>query len=181
MERTSEEFAAAVQRLVDRAEIEDCMLRYCRGVDRYDLDLVRSSFHSDAYDDHGRFKGPASELIGYLGELLPRFDALTHFRGNMLIEFQDDDCAHVETYALAYHRLIGRPEQELLCVRYLDRFERRSGEWRIAHRRVVVDWSAGGDAAPSVERAAQFIQGRHSMSDPVYHSPRDAAPNGTAG
>ena len=181
MERTTDALAAAVRRLVDRAEIEDCMLRYCRGVDRYDLDLVRSAFHPDAYDDHGRFKGPTAELIGYLDELLPKFSTLTHFRGNMLIEFQDDDIAHVETYALAYHRLIGDPGQELLCVRYLDRFERRSDEWRIALRRVVVDWSERTEAVASMERAALFIQGRHSTADPVYDWPAGGAPGGAAG
>ena len=30
--------------------------------------------------------------------------------------------------------------QTFLCGRYVDRFERRDGEWRIARRTVVYDW-----------------------------------------
>jgi SnoaL-like protein len=155
-------------RLVDRGEIEDCLARYFRGIDRFDLDLVRAAYHPDAYDDHGDFRGTADEFVAHLAKLLDQFVVLTHFRGNVLIEFQDADSAHVETYALAFHRKRDDPLEELLCVRYLDRFERRAGEWRVATRRVVVDWSTEIEADPPSERAKQFIQGSHSKRDPVY-------------
>lgn len=181
MEGTPEGIAAAVRRLVDRAAIEDCLLRYFRGLDRFDVELVRSTYHADAYDDHGHFKGTASQFFDHLDALLPAFSALTHFRGNSLIEFQSEDVAHVETYALAYHRPHDQRHQDLLCVRYLDRFERRSGEWRVAHRRVVVDWSASSVPAADAEHAAEFMQGRHSTEDPVYDWSDTTAPGSKAG
>jgi hypothetical protein len=49
----------------DRWAIHDVLVRYCRGVDRLDADLVRSAYHSDAVE-HGpyRYTGEAvgSEL-----------------------------------------------------------------------------------------------------------------------
>ncbi|WP_221890845.1 nuclear transport factor 2 family protein [Microbispora sp. KK1-11] len=34
----------------DQQEIHEVVLRYCRGVDRLDMDLVRSAYHPDAID-----------------------------------------------------------------------------------------------------------------------------------
>ena len=43
--------------LVDRQAIHDVILRYCRGVDRMDRELLLAAYHSDAIDDHGLFVG----------------------------------------------------------------------------------------------------------------------------
>ena len=65
-----------------------------------------------------------------------------HHNGTQIIDMQDEALAFAETYALAFYR---PPEadgktgaQEIfLRVRYLDRVEKRDGQWKIAHRRVV--------------------------------------------
>ena len=44
----------ALQRLMDKDEIRDVMARYCHGVDRADWDLVRSTYHTDAYGSRRR-------------------------------------------------------------------------------------------------------------------------------
>ena len=38
-----------LEELTARTEIHDVLLRYCRGLDRVDMSLVRSAFHKDAY------------------------------------------------------------------------------------------------------------------------------------
>ncbi len=90
--------------LIARQEIADVIYRYARGIDRLDFDLVRSCYHSDAYDDHGAFAGNVDEFIEAAGVFLQRWTATQHFMGNMLIEI-DGDFARAETYAVAYHRL----------------------------------------------------------------------------
>jgi hypothetical protein len=40
-----------LEELSARAEIHDALLRYCRGLDRVDMDLVRGAFHPDAWVD----------------------------------------------------------------------------------------------------------------------------------
>ena len=42
--------------------IRQAALRYCRGVDRLDAELMRSAYQDDATDDHGVFAGPAADL-----------------------------------------------------------------------------------------------------------------------
>ncbi|MDX6739529.1 nuclear transport factor 2 family protein [Actinocorallia sp. A-T 12471] len=38
-----------LEELSARAQIHDVLLRYCRGLDRVDMDLVRGAFHEDAF------------------------------------------------------------------------------------------------------------------------------------
>ena len=60
----------------------------------------------------------------------------------LLVEV-DGDTAFAEHYGIAYHRLPagddGLEKDWIATIRYIDRFERRGGEWRIAHRRSIVD------------------------------------------
>ena len=51
------------------------------------------------------------------------------------------DVAHVETYAIVVEeKRAGDDVRQLIAnSRYIDRFEKRDGDWRIAHRIVVTD------------------------------------------
>jgi hypothetical protein len=42
--------------------IRQAVLRYCRGVDRLDAELMLSAYHDGATDDHGVFAGSAADL-----------------------------------------------------------------------------------------------------------------------
>ena len=42
---------AELRTLLDRAQIHDALMRYCRGVDRGDSELVLSALHPDATID----------------------------------------------------------------------------------------------------------------------------------
>ena len=53
---------AAIDELLAKQEIRDALMRYSRGIDLLDLELVKSAYHPDAYDDHGTFKGNAFEF-----------------------------------------------------------------------------------------------------------------------
>jgi hypothetical protein len=50
-------------RLEDLAEIRDCMMRYARGMDRRDRELLRSAYHDGAVDDHVGFVGEVDDFI----------------------------------------------------------------------------------------------------------------------
>ena len=45
---TDAELRERVARLEDRAEIHECMMRYARGMDRRDRELLRSAYHDGA-------------------------------------------------------------------------------------------------------------------------------------
>ncbi|MGI9623689.1 MAG: nuclear transport factor 2 family protein [Acidimicrobiales bacterium] len=155
-----------LQELLDRQAISDVMMRYARGIDRFDMDMVRSCYHPGATDDHGSFKGPIEEFIPWVETRLEEFDSIMHFLGNMLIELEGDT-AHVETYCVSYHRLKGQDVDTLFGLRYVDRFERRAGDWRIAERRIAAEWNRRDDVdAPGF--GPEFIRGERAPADIVY-------------
>jgi ketosteroid isomerase-like protein len=140
----TEELAARLQALLDKEEIREVTYRFARGVDRRDWELIRSCYHEDAVDHHGVFDGPASEYVAWVTTNLPELaDATTHHISNGLIELHGD-VAFCESYVLAAHRYTredGAKADFLVGARYIDRFERRRGEWRIAERQLLWDWA----------------------------------------
>lgn len=127
----------------DRESIRDCLYRYCRGIDRLDTDLMLSAYWPDATDEHGNFLvNSAQEFVDHAVPILQSMDLTTHFLGNILIDVQGDQ-AFVESYIQAFHRMSradGTRYDHMSSSRFIDRMERRDGEWRILRRVVVRDW-----------------------------------------
>jgi hypothetical protein len=127
--------------IADREAIRDCLCRYSRGVDRCDEEMLRSAYWEDAVDDHAIFSGNREELIAWVMPLLRSMECSQHAIGNMLIRLHGDH-ADVESYYHGYHRMSdgAKSFDSIQAGRYVDRFEKRDDEWRIARRKVVVDW-----------------------------------------
>lgn len=160
---------AALRQLLDEREIRRVVLRYCRGIDRMDRELVRSCYHPDASDEHGSFCGNPEEFLAWVWPLLARYTLTMHFVGNLLIE-TDGDVAAAETYGIAFHRSDDpSPHLNLMTgFRYLDRFERRAGDWRIAARVAVTEWSRVDDASGRFVPGAELLQGKRDATDASY-------------
>ena len=144
-------------------------------MDRGDADLVASVYHADGTDDHGSFKGLGSDFAVYATSRLPaRYRATQHTIANTIIDFVDDDTAHVESHVCARHLRDDGDDvlaMETFFGRYVDRFERREGVWKIAERLVVHDW----DLAEPVTLAfppGRFTDGARGPADPSYHDAR---------
>jgi ketosteroid isomerase-like protein len=153
----------SVQEVIDREEIREVIYRYCRGVDRGDVEILRSVYHEDASDDHGMFKGTGFEFADWIVNFEPVKTARTcyHNVGNIIIDL-DGDVAHVEAYAVSVRD--DGVQVSTTHSRYIDRFEKRAGEWKIARRVVLKD---GGFAVPSSP------QGASQMSQAVTPGRRD--------
>jgi hypothetical protein len=124
--------------------IQRVLTTYSRGVDRYDFDLVRSCYWPEGTDDHGSFVGGVDDFIAFVERSLNRFERTCHFLGNMLIDVDlSHDVARSETYAVAFHRYTdpdSYPTDMWAGLRYVDRFERRDGQWRIRRRVCAYEW-----------------------------------------
>ncbi len=160
-----------VEDLLAKEEIRDVILRYARGIDRLDFDLVSACYHPDAYDDHGTFQGNVPDFIASAKKFLPRFVCTQHFMGNMLIEV-DRDVAKAETYAVAYHRQAladGSGKDDVMGIRYVDRFEKRddSGPWLIAHRVVATEWRRVDPVPEGKLRGHLGVWGQRDETDVV--------------
>jgi hypothetical protein len=155
---------------LDKQEIRDVLMRYCRGIDRLDAELVASVYHDDAYDDHGTFKGRGKDFAVHVMNGLSRFERTMHFLGNSLIEL-DGEAAKSETYFVAYHRLRrddGSAEDFVAGGRYVDRFERRNGPWLIAKRVVVMEWTRFDEVTREWDANEHFTIGQRDHGDLVY-------------
>jgi SnoaL-like domain len=67
-----------VQDLIDKQQIRDLLMRYSRGADRADWDLVLNCFTDDATDDHGMVKGTAQDLVEYSAKAEPDWRGRMH-------------------------------------------------------------------------------------------------------
>jgi ketosteroid isomerase-like protein len=128
-----------LERALARDEIREVLSRYARGVDRADAELLLSCYHADAIEEHGgNYTGNA---FAYIAGAVPRIrlmGAMQHLLGSTHIEF-DGDVAFVETYVWTFARFA--TTDTFTGGRLVDRFERRDGHWKIAHRRTVFDWN----------------------------------------
>ena len=87
-----------LRELLDKQEIQECLLRYCRGIDRHDTELARSAYHDDALDDHGTYVGSGYGLVDWANHFHDQvWVRHQHYITNTLIEL-DGDTAHAETY-----------------------------------------------------------------------------------
>ena len=131
-----------LQLLIDKDAIRDCLYRYCRGIDRADEKLLRSTYWPDGTDHHGPYQGDAMGFVDWAMKTLPFIERGIHQVHNILIEFKPGGAA-VETYFSAFQRQLGAERQMQqwdMKGRYLDWFVKRDGEWRVLNRTVVFDW-----------------------------------------
>jgi hypothetical protein len=161
--------STAIQALVDKQAIREALLRYCRGVDRGDADLIASAYHADAVDEHGSssFSG---ETVGRGIVEMTRSSRLSmHHVTNQFIELDGPDHAGCETYYTVWQTMDREGEECVLHAlgRYVDRFERRDGEWKIAHRLVIVEQTALLSQDEEIPPSRPGL-GRRDRDDPSY-------------
>ncbi|MEM1021854.1 MAG: nuclear transport factor 2 family protein [Sphingomonadales bacterium] len=138
---------AVIAETVAKQAITDALMRSSHGIDRQNVDVLKSAYWEDATVDYGMFKGAAMEFCDFLMPGLAAFKITQHSLSNILIEMRGDSEAKVETYVRAYHHSIGEDNGAIDMVvggRYLDRMEKRGDSWRIAHRTYVMDWNTNG-------------------------------------
>ena len=165
-----------LQELLDRQDILDCLHRYTRGVDRLDRDLILSAYHPGAIDDHGAFCGPVEEFVDWVHEFhSTRHHMEHHYVTNHICEL-DGDVAHTETYFIFVGQNAAGTPTTVHGGRYLDKFERRNDEWRIANRVCISEWAGGltgADLPNPLPRTVPGISARDT-TDASYIRPLDA-------
>jgi ketosteroid isomerase-like protein len=169
------DFETMVRELYDRQKIREVVTNYCRGVDRMDRELLLSCYHPDAIDDHGFFVGGPEAFWDWVNRYHNNAQAThQHIITNHSCEI-DGDTAHAETYWM----MAGMDSQDFTLSigggRYIDRMEKRDGEWRIAARKCVSEW--GGVPQASKVPAEFLVMLRESgvvardPSDSSYERP----------
>jgi hypothetical protein len=150
-----------IESVLAKQSIYELACQYSRGLDRLDAELLRSVFFEDAHCEYGFYNGPPAAFVDFAMQALATHAANHHMVGNALIEVEGDE-AFGEIYFQAYHKVSGDSgfEDLIIAGRYIDRYEKRDGVWKIAYRSERNDWS------------------RTAPTNDVYF---DAAPDGLRG
>lgn len=160
-----------LQRLLDESAIRDVLSRYGRGIDRMDHDLLLTMFWPGAIDEHGIYNGPIEGFVEWLKETHHPEDSWMHHNTTQRIEIEGDQ-AWTETYCIATNRTPARDGNpavdRMVRVRYCDRFEKRGGEWRIAHRKVVYSPSVTHEGFVDWEFSSDHLLESRDKNDPSY-------------
>lgn len=162
-----------LERLWDRQQIRDCLHSYPRAIDRHDIVKILSCFHDDAIDEHGYDVNSMPDFAYWANQVheesfgLHLHNLTTH---NCEIEGHTATC---ETYVLAGLNTKDNADVWLIGGRYLDRLEKRAGEWRIAFRRTLIDWVASGKSLMQDPKMQSYgyPAGTWDLKDPSYARP----------
>lgn len=161
-----------IDHILARQALHDLGMAYCRGVDRGDGDLLRSVFHDDATVSVGVFEGSALEFADIMVAPAPERVRTFHSVANEWYDV-DGDRAVGESYVIAVSTWLadGQESDGIVGGRYLDRFERRAGVWKLAHRTFVLDWNINQPTTAQWDNefyGQLKTRGGRAPDDPVY-------------
>jgi hypothetical protein len=87
------------------------------------------------------FKGSGPEFVRWVPSSVERFELTQHVITSASFVV-DGTIAEGECFIVAYHLRKQEPQRETIAHgRYLDRYEKRDGVWRILYRKTIYDWS----------------------------------------
>jgi hypothetical protein len=160
--------------VIAKQQITDALLRWTRGADRIDLEVMQSAFHPKANINYGYTNGPVEEFLPWVVKFhTEELVSTSHQIFNLLIEVEGEKAsseAGVDC-RLRYRGKRGLTDL-LVLARYLDRWERRAGQWKIVDRVSVVDSyrTVLVEQDPEVDPWVKppLAQGRRDLSDLSY-------------
>jgi len=175
--------AATLETLATDREILENELRYTRGLDRHNDDLIRDAYWQDAAVTYGVLR-PVSGLAAWANETHAKRAGHQHHVTTLTLDV-DGDTAHEEGYILFSADLIrdtqfdtrGAPTPGRLLAgstatlgsgRYINRYERRNGLWKMAVHEYVHDLSV---RLQPVDLCATGCLGRWDSTDISYLRP----------
>lgn len=135
-----------VQILMDERDIRNVIYRNCRAGSRADVELFKTCFFDDAIDHHEPFfVATGAEMAEGFEEGARKVAEMIVYSAWQILIDLDGDTARTESYVFSSKIFHERTDEgastiRLAGMRLLDRFERRSGEWRIAERWFIGEW-----------------------------------------
>ena len=168
-----------ILQLEDRQQIHDVYIRYIRGFDRNDVALMKTAFWPEVQINYGRQSNTFDEFVHR--HLKSHTGKLTHYAHLITTESVEisGDVAHVETHVIRFSN--DNPNRSMLLAgRYIDRLDRRHGEWRIAVREFIPYFAGYVDSSIDAYLGANVRDGYSSSAcgygtwdkrDPSYTRP----------
>ena len=165
---------AQLQYLADRQAILDCLVNTSRGNDRFDKALITGGYHQDGLHELGDKIIKGSDY-GDHANTAHRAIAETNLHNVTMHSCAiDGDVAHAESYVIGLFSDPGGQTSRMLAGRYIDRLEKRDGNWGIVLRRATVEVAMEGEAKlPNGQTppGSGYLKGNRDRSDPSYERP----------
>ncbi len=162
-----------IEEVIAHVEIRHVLSKYVRAGDRHDIELANSVYWPEAHIKHAHVDAGVEYIDRaakkHKEEALPGV-ACHHITGQY-IKIDDADHARVESCCFAIWPYFDENHVEhtgAFSGRYLDKFERRNGEWRIIERLVVHDFSRADFPGEIWPITSRFIQGTGNDQDPSF-------------
>jgi len=171
-----------IEALLAKQEIYELACRYSRGLDRLDAGALLSVFFEDGWCEYGFSNCSPREFVDYAINALKSHEANQHMIGNVLIDVVGDE-AFGEVYFNAYHKVGVESgfEDIIIAGRYLDRYEKRGGKWKMTYRSERVDWSRTEPSRDSYfDLATDCLRGAR-LDDAVYNCSNRRRPTDASG
>jgi hypothetical protein len=146
--------------------ITDLIYRYCRSMDRIDVELGYSIWHEDGLAEYeGFYSGTGRGFVDKVLEGHRQVLNHSHQVTNIILEL-DGDRASSESYVFMAMRVQNGDRQQQIMVwsRYVDRWSRRDGRWGIDKRITICDF----DEIRDVTTISTPSWGRRDPTDPSY-------------
>lgn len=137
----------------DLSELRHLVDRYADAIDRRDPDALLAVFAEDGtltmQPEDGppgnQFQGPE---LAKIVETIARYHRTFHHIGGAVFEDGEEVTGRVMCLAHHYQRTDSGPVDLVQLIRYYDRYARSGSGWRIAQRRVAVQWTELHPAHP---------------------------------
>lgn len=155
--------------LADRMALDHLVSLYGHAIDRQDYDLLQSLYHDDGVDDHSPyFCGSATDYIAWLPNIMATWALTSHVMMDKLFVLNGDRAEGIVS-ARAWHVSADKSYEFTAYGRYADRYEKRDGIWRFAHRFFILDSSeTRATQADDAGDTAGVELGRPNREDPIY-------------
>ena len=151
---------------IDKLQILQVLATYSRGVDRVDLELLKTVYWEDGIDNHGaHFRGNGWEYCEMVCGSMPKlFTATAHMLGQTWFASLTETRALTETYFCSTHAPLDPALPPFSNHgRYVDLFEKRGEDWKILKREGVFDLHGNRNTA-----AKMTPGGRRAPDDVSY-------------
>ncbi|MET0239766.1 MAG: nuclear transport factor 2 family protein [Sphingobium sp.] len=169
----------AVRDVKDRQDVFACIQRESWARDRQDIDAINGCWWPEGVDEHGPIVTNAADYAkrANLGHSM-NFNMTSHNITNQLCEL-DGDTAYCESYVIGGLFWLDGKTTTIAFGRYLDRLEKREGEWRMLTRKCTIEMTADCDATWVYSKNVKgFLKARWDGKDPSYDRPFIASTEG---
>lgn len=179
IEQELAELRAQLREVKDRQDIRDCIVRESRARDRQDIAAIEACWWEDGVDEHGAVitRVPDYAAKANLGHRM-NFHMTSHNITNHICDIEGD-MAQCESYVVGGLFWLDGKTTTIAMGRYLDRLERRGGQWRMLVRKCTIEMTANCDASwVYSENVKGFLKARWDGQDPCYDRPFEPGTDG---